>query len=392
MDDLRIGVVGLGNMGSVHAAVLNDGKVPGAILTAVCDINPSKQAWTDDSLDTQVAFFSDAQTMFGSGKVDAVVIATPHYDHPPLAIAAFKQDLHVLIEKPAGVYTKQVREMNEVAAKSDQVFAIMFQVRQQGAYRKLRELIQEGHVGELRRVNWTATSWFRTQFYYNSGGWRATWAGEGGGILMNQCPHNLDMWQWLFGMPERVRASCYYGKHHDIEVEDEVFAQMEYANGAIGTFIVSTGETPGWNRLEVFGNNGCVLLENGRLRFQRTVRPVDEHIAQWPAEFDKPEVWDCDIEVRSHSRDEGHVSVMKELVSAIRERAQLTAPGAEGINGLMLANAMLLSSWLGEKWNELPVDEDLYCEKLQEHIAKSTYVKPELVRSTGVDFDKSRNL
>jgi predicted dehydrogenase len=206
---------------------------------------------------------------------------------------------------------------------------------------------------------------------------------------MNQCPHNLDMWQWLFGMPDRVRASCYYGKHHNIEVEDEVVAQMEYGNGAIGTFIVSTGEAPGWNRLEIFGNNGCVLLEGGKIRFQRTEQPVDEHLANWQAEFDKPQVWDCDVEVRSGG--DGHVSVLKEFTQAITNDGDLTARGEDGINGLMLANAMLLSSWLGDTWVDLPVDEDLYFEKLQERIAASDYIKPEVVKPTGTDFEKSKN-
>ena len=219
MDKVRIGIIGIGNMGSAHAKYISAGEIPNAELTAVCDTNPKRLEWAKKNLGEGVLLFEKAEALFESGSVDGVIIATPHYYHPPLAIEAFKSGLHVLIEKPAGVYTKQVREMNEAAEKSGKVFGIMYNQRTSPLYQKLRDLVKSGEVGEIKRINWIITDWYRSQSYYDSGGWRATWAGEGGGGLINQCPHNLDLWQWICGMPVRIRAFCSYGKYHDIEAD-----------------------------------------------------------------------------------------------------------------------------------------------------------------------------
>ncbi len=374
MDELRFGIIGVGGMGSHHARQITQGNVPGAALRAVCDIRPERLEWARRELGSDLAGFESAEEMMEEVGLDAVIIATPHYDHPPLAISAFERGLHVMSEKPAGVYTRQVQQMNEAAEASGRLFGIMFQQRTEPLYRKLRELICEGELGELRRIEWTITSWYRTQSYYDSGGWRATWAGEGGGVLMNQCPHNLDLWQWMFGLPARVRATCYYGKHHRIEVEDEVFATMQYDGGAVGTFITSTGEAPGTNRLEVMGDRGKVTLEGGGITFLRTRQPVTEHLATCPESFAEPETWRCEV---PHDRRAatGHNEILKDFVRAVREGSELLAPGLEGIKSLELANAMLLSSWEGDRWVELPVDADLYHERLQERIETSTFEK-----------------
>ena len=216
-DKVRIGIVGIGNMGTGHIRYLSKGEVSGAELTAVCDTRPERLEWAKETLGDNVKRFASADEMFASGSVDAVLIATPHYDHPPLAIKAFEKGLHVLVEKPAGVYTKQVRQMNEVAAQSGKVFGIMYNQRTNPIYQKLRDLVSSGELGEIRRTNWIITNWYRSQSYYDSGGWRATWAGEGGGVLLNQDPHQLDLWQWTIGMmPHRVRAFCHFGKYRDI--------------------------------------------------------------------------------------------------------------------------------------------------------------------------------
>ncbi len=368
MDAVRIGVVGIGNMGSSHARWLADGEVSGAELGAVCDVNPDRIGWAKKNLGGEFKTFSQPQRLLSSGEIDAVIIATPHYDHPPIAIAAFENDLHVMTEKPAGVYTRQVREMNEAANSSDCVFGIMFQQRTNPVFRKIRDLIESGEVGEIRRIDWIITSWFRTQYYYDSGGWRATWAGEGGGVLMNQCPHNLDLWQWMFGLPERLRATCYYGKYHDIEVEDEVFATMEYANGAVGTFKTSTGEAPGTNRLEVFCERGKLLLD-GALTFMRTREPVTDFRQTAQRSFATPEVWKCDVP--TGGRGGGHVEVLQKFVDTIRGEGELVADGTDGIRSLELANAMLLSSWTSDAWVDLPVDEQRYYDLLQGKAAGS---------------------
>ncbi|MCC2683264.1 MAG: oxidoreductase, partial [Paenibacillaceae bacterium] len=270
MGKLRIGVVGLGNMGSGHLKYLGKDEVSGAELTAVCDNRPEQLERAKKTLKESVRGFSSTEEMFASGSVDGVIIATPHYYHSPMAIEAFKHGLHVLSEKPAGVYTKQVREMNEAAAKSGKVFGIMFNQRTNPIYQKLRDLISSGELGEIRRTNWIITNWYRSQSYYDSGGWRATWAGEGGGVLLNQDPHQLDLWQWTVGMmPTRVRAFCQFGKYRNIEVEDDVTAYVEYANGATGVFITTTGEAPGTNRYEISGDRGKIVIENNQMTFHR---------------------------------------------------------------------------------------------------------------------------
>jgi predicted dehydrogenase len=178
---------------------------------------------------------------------------------------AFEKGKHVLCEKPAGVYTKHVREMNEAAERSGLVFGMMFNQRTNCVYRKIKEIVDSKMYGEIRRVNWIITDWYRTQAYYNSGGWRATWVGEGGGVLLNQCPHNLDLWQWLCGMPVKVYAKMKIGRWHDIEVEDDVTAIVEYANGATGTFITTTADMPGTNRLEIVCDGGTLICDGNNL-------------------------------------------------------------------------------------------------------------------------------
>lgn len=372
MDKVRVGIIGIGNIGVSHARHFIQRRVPGAELTAVCDINPQRLEWAEKHLGSDLKRFQSAEEMFAAGCVDAVVIATPHYDHPPLAVAAFEQGLHVLVEKPAGVYTKQVREMNEAAAKSGRVFSMMYNQRTNPLYQKVRDLVQSGEVGELKRVIWIITDWYRPQSYYDSGGWRATWAGEGGGVLLNQCPHQLDLWQWICGMPKRVRAFCYYGKYHDIEVEDDVTAYVEYENGATGLFITTTGETPGTNRLEISGDRGKIVVEGDQLTFWRLRIPERQFNAEYQGGFGRPEAWKCDVPADGDYP--GHQGVLRNWVDAIRKGTPLLAPGEEGINGLILSNAMHLSDWT-DSWIELPFDEDLFYEKLKERIASSTFTK-----------------
>ncbi len=372
MDKVRVGVIGIGNMGSEHARYIAAGEIPNAQLTAVCDINPRRLELAKDHLGEKVQTFEDADALFASNVVDAVIIATPHYDHPPLAISAFQQGLHVLIEKPAGVYTKQVREMNEAAKSSGKVFGIMYNQRTNPLYQKLKDLVESGELGELKRTNWIITDWYRPQSYYDSGGWRATWAGEGGGVLINQCPHNLDLWQWICGMPVRVRAFCSYGKYHNIEVEDDVTAYVEYENGATGVFITSTGDAPGTNRFEITGDRGKVVLEGGRLTFWRLRVPERQFTREYKGGFGAPECWKCDIPIRGV--ETAHKGITTDWVNAILKDTQLLSPGVEGIYGLTISNAMHLSSWIDD-WVELPIDEDLFYEKLQKKIASSTFKK-----------------
>ena len=264
MDVVRVGIIGIGNMGSAHFKSIHGGEVEGMKLTAVADIKPERLAWAEEQA-PEVTRFDDAIKMMDSGLVDAIIVATPHYFHPVYVTEALKRDIHALSEKPSGVYTKAVREVNELAARSKATYAIMFNQRTNCIYRKMKEIIDSGSMGEIRRTNWLITDWYRSQSYYDSGAWRATWSGEGGGVIMNQCPHNLDLWQWICGMPVRVRAFCKEGHFHDIEVEDDVTAYVEYANGATGVFITSTGDCPGTNRFEVSLDGGKLVAENNKL-------------------------------------------------------------------------------------------------------------------------------
>ena len=368
MDEVRIGIIGLGGMGSNHASYLSRGEIAGATLVAVADADPDRLEGVEEKYGADVQTFVGADALFAAQCVDAVIVATPHYFHPPLVIQALECGLHAMSEKPAGVYTRQVRQMNEVAEKSDRVFGVMFNQRSRGAHQKLRDLVLSGELGDIRRTIYIINDWFRAQSYYDSGGWRATWAGEGGGVLANQCPHNLDLWQWICGMPERVRAFCRFGHYHDIEVEDDVTAYVEYENGATGVFITSTGEAPGTNRLEISADWGKVLLENGQLTFWRTKESASKFLKEWPNGFGSPEVWKCEIPYKENRQE--HMAITQDWVQAIRTGSKLLSAGTEGINGVELANAMLLSTWTDD-WVDIPVDEDRYYEELQKRVASS---------------------
>jgi predicted dehydrogenase len=370
MNKVRIGIVGLGNMGSGHAQYLIEGQVKVAELTAVSDISAERLKKAQEQWGDRVLTFESPEALFRSGAVDGILLCTPHYDHPKQAIDAFSCGLHVLVEKPAGVYTRQVREMNESAAASGKVFGIMYNQRTNPLYIKLRELISSGELGEIRRTNWIITNWYRSQAYYNSGGWRATWAGEGGGVLINQDPHQLDLWQWTTGlMPKRIRAFCSFGKHRDIEVENDVTAYVEYENGASGVFVTSTHESPGTNRFEISGDRGKIVIEDDKMTFWRLRQSETEFNLANTSAFSQPEYWKCDIPIQSGGPQ--HMGITQNWVDSIAKGTPLLAPGEEGIKGLTLSNAMLLSTWT-DSWVDLPIDEDLFYGKLQEQIKLST--------------------
>ena len=369
MDEVRIGVAGIGGMGGNHCEYLSKGQIPAGRLAAVADASPERLAWAESNLDG-VERFDTPEGMIGSGEIDAVLIATPHYLHPPIAIAAFEAGLHVMSEKPAGVYTRQVKQMNAAAEKAGTVFALMLNQRARGQSRKLHELVASGELGEIQRTNYIITDWFRAQSYYDSGGWRATWAGEGGGVLANQCPHNLDLWQWVCGMPSRLRGFCYFGKHHDIEVEDDVTAFVEYPNGATGVFVTGTGDAPGTNRLEITGDRGKIVAEDGGILFHRTEQSVSRFLKEYPGGFGSPDVWTC--KVPPAGGDGEHRTITANWVQSIRDggETELLAPGLDGIHSVELFNAMLLSTWT-DSWVDIPVDADLYYDELQKRVATS---------------------
>ena len=370
-EKVRVGIIGIGNMGMSHINNFVEGRMPEIDITCVADIDPKKFDAAKEKLPEAVCF-NTSDELINSGLCDAVIIATPHYDHPPIAIAALNAGIHVMSEKPAGVYTKQVRELIEVADKAEATYAIMFNQRTNCIYRKVKEIVESGEYGELKRVSWIITDWYRTQAYYNSGGWRATWEGEGGGVMLNQCPHQLDLWQWICGMPSKIKAICHEGKWHDIEVEDDVSIYVEYPNGATGTFITTTGDYPGTNRLEITLDKAKLVCENGVLTVYELDQATSEFTANSEEGFGSIEYKTFEAEL--DGRNVQHPEVMNKFAGAILRGEPLTASGQEGINGLMISNAAFLSSWLG-KTVSLPIDEDLFYTMLQEKIKGSTFVK-----------------
>ncbi|HMP76704.1 MAG TPA: Gfo/Idh/MocA family oxidoreductase [Kiritimatiellia bacterium] len=361
---VRIGIVGLGNMGAAHARVLREGGVPGGELAAVCDVDPARL-----KAHQGVACFEKHQALIVSGRIDALLIATPHYSHTTIGIEALKAGLHVLVEKPISVHKADCQRLIAAHRRKRQVFAAMFNQRTDPYYLKVRELVRGGELGAIRRINWIITDWFRPHVYYASGGWRATWAGEGGGVLLNQCPHNLDLFQWIFGMPSQVRGFCQLGRYHDIEVEDDVTAHFTYPDGTTAVFITSTGEAPGTNRLEITGDQGRLVLEDNQLRYTRNEIPMNEFSRTTMAHFGRPGVWNVQIPLPNH-RGEQHTGILKNFVSAIREGAPLIAPAAEGIHSVELANAILFSSLRG-KTIDLPLPAAAYARTLKGLITAS---------------------
>ncbi len=382
---VRLGIIGVGNMGSSHIKMYCAGKHRELRIVAAAD--PVKEKLVEmEKLVPRLKTFASAEELIDSGEVDAIIIATPHYFHPTIAEYAFSKGIHVLTEKPAGVYTKQVREMNEAAAKANVVFGIMYNQRTNHLYRKMKELVDSGEYGEIRRVSWIITDWYRTQAYYNSGGWRATWSGEGGGVLLNQDPHNLDLWQWICGLPVKVQAICHEGKWHDIEVEDDVSIYVEYQNGATGTFITTTGDCPGTNRFEITLDGGKLLCEDGRLKAYKLDGRISDHCAHSEGGFGKlTGEW---IEVETDGLNKQHPEVTNRFVANILRGEPLVARGEEGIRGLSISNAAHLSSWLGRAV-ELPVDEDLFYAELQKKIDNSTTVKKVVKDTVANDMSKS---
>ena len=377
MAEVRFGIVGLGNMGTGHARNFLEGKIVEGKITAVCDIKPSKFEYFKEKFGDSIQYFTDAEEMFKSGLCDVVMICTPHYLHPDLAILAMDNDLNCIVEKPAGVYTLQVKRMIERSKTSDKILGIMFNQRTNPAFKKMKEMIANGEIGEIKRTNWIITDWYRTQQYYDSGDWRATWSGEGGGVLYNQAPHNLDLFQWIVGMmPNKIRAFCHFGKWHNIEVEDDVTCYCEYPNGATGVFITTTGDAPGTNRFEVTGTLGTLVYENGKLRLTKMAQDERTWCFTTDSGFEIPELIADKEEVVLEGENTQHVGIVNNVIQAVLGKEELYAAAKDGIKGVELANAMHLSTWLNKEIT-LPIDEELYYEELKKRIAIS---KPHLVK------------
>jgi len=368
MDKVRYGIIGIGNMGTTHLKNFMEGKVENAVVTCVADLKEDRRNYVKETY-PGLTVFSSGDELIEKGEIDAVVIVVPHYFHPYFAIKAFEKDLNVVCEKPAGVYTKQVKEMIEASKKSKGLFTMMFNQRTNCLYRKMREMVMAGEIGEVKRINWIITDWFRTQAYYDSGEWRATWSGEGGGVLFNQSPHQLDLIQWIPNMsPKRVRAYCHFGKFHDIEVEDDVTAYFEYENGATGVFITTTGDAPGTNRFELTGTLGKLICENDVLTFVKNDVEDRVQLRTEKNAYKKPNTET--ITVETDGENPQHVGIFRNFTNAILGKEPLFVHGEEGLRGVELTDACLLSEWTNQMVT-LPIDDDLYLAELNKRIATS---------------------
>lgn len=366
---IKLGIIGVGNMGTNHGKSLIQGKCPDFELVAIADTKPERLERARKALGEQLAVYEDVEQMLDSGLVEACIVAVPHYDHPKYAIACMERGIHVMVEKPAGVYSKQVREMNAVAEKHPEVvFGMMFNQRTNCIYRKMRELVQSGKYGQIRRTNWVITNWYRPQAYYDSGDWRATWSGEGGGVLLNQCPHQLDLWQWICGMPVKVSTKMHFGKWHDIEVEDDVSTYVEYENGATGVFITTTGDACGTNRFEIQMDGAQLIAEGDDLQIIEFETPEPVFTKENTEPFGA--IPNKKIQVETDGENPQHCGVINAWGGAILRGTPMVASGQEGLNGLLLSNAMHLSAFL-DKDVELPFDEELYYEELMKRVATS---------------------
>jgi len=376
MEKVRLGIIGIGTQGGNYANFIKDGKVKDMVIGAICDDDPAKKAMCAEKY-PNVPFYTNYVEMLDSGNVDGVVTCVPHYLHPEMGINALKRNIHALIEKPAGVYTKQVKELNEFAAtKPELTFGIMFNQRMNPLYQKLKELIDNGAIGKIRRTNWIITTWWRPQGYYDQSAWRATWGGEGGGVLVNQAPHQLDLLQWICGMPKKIYSNVKYGYQRDIVVEDEVTALLDYGNGATGVFITCTHDVLGTDRFEILGDNGKIVVDDSkRITIKRLKKPEPEMSAtMMTTDINKlvkggktEDLYSEEVIEFKSVWGAQHIGVLENFAANIVEGTPLLAPGSDGINGVRFANAILLSSWLGKEV-ELPFDEDLYLKELNKRI------------------------
>ena len=384
MKEVRLGIIGLGVMGSEHIKTVKKSK--NIRVTAVCDIK--KDLADERAKENNVPAYYSANDLINSGNVDAVLIVTPHYFHTTITIDAFEAGLHVISEKPIAVHKADAEKMLAAHAKHPElVFSAMFQVRTDSFFKKIKEIIDSGELGKIYRVNWLITNWFRTQAYYNSGTWRATWEGEGGGVLLNQSPHQLDLFQWFFGMPTKIRAYCKLGKYHDIEVEDDVTAYCEFKEGFSGMFITSTGECPGTNRLEIMADRGRLVFENGKITFDKTAESVSEFLKTTTESFGTPKIET--VEIETDGKEGTHQNIIENFADAVLNGAELIARGEEGINSVELANAFLYSA-LKNETVELPLDSFKFAETLKELINSSTFEKAEEIKPTD-DITSSYN-
>lgn len=377
--NLRLGVIGLGNIAQQHINNIIEQRVAQCRVTALCSRQPSELTSA-----LQLRHFERYQDLIDSGECDAVLIATPTFSHAAIGAYALQAGLHVMMEKPIGL---SVQEGERLCAlqKPGQQFALMLNQRTDPLFIAMRDCIQGGELGQITRCHWTMTNWFRPEIYFQVSDWRATWQGEGGGLLVNQCIHNLDIFQWLCGMPEKLTAFCRFGRYHDIEVEDEATAYLQYANGASGVFVGSTGEAPGVNRLDIIGEKGSLHFDGVGLMQTKNTPATRQFSRDTLDTFGMPESSTRDITpdraVNQHS------VVMTNFVNAVLHDEPLIATASEGLYSLAMANAMLLSTWENRPI-DFPLDSGVYQRALNQRLANSE-LRQKSDMEANVDMSKS---
>lgn len=374
----RIGIVGFGALGSFYAKMIKDDRrVEGVTVGAICDIDPEKREKARE-LYAQVPVFENIDQLLASGTCDFISVAVPHYLHPELTIKAIKAGMPVIVEKPAGIIPSTVEEMNACAKKHPEVaFGIMLNQRTNPVFRKLHDITTSGELGKLRQVVWVSRQ-FRTQKYYDSGTWRATWGGEGGGVIVNQAPHQIDLLQWMFGMPKRVYATTNFGHHRKIAVENDVCAEFEYENGATGVFITCTDDVLGEDRLTAVYDRGRVrVLDSKRLVIEKLCDDEEKIGTEYPEETITQlknsgklfEVTTFEKENDPFANSE-HAKVFRAFAEHLAKPDKpMVAKGTDGLNEVQLASAIQLSGWLRQPV-DIPVDNELYRRELNKRIAE----------------------
>ncbi len=374
---IRFGILGVGTQGSHYTKLLTEGKIRNGVIGAIADHDKKAQTAFIEKFGEVCPIYDSLDEMLDSGNIDCLLVEIPHYGHTDAAIASMKKGIPVIVDKPAGVYTKQVEEMFEVAKKTKVMLGIMFNQRTNPVFRKMRQMIADGELGEIKRASWIITNWYRNQAYYDSGNWRGTWEGEGGGVLYNQAPHQLDLYQWILGMtPSRVHAFCHYGKWHKIDVEDDVTAYVEFPNGATGTFITTTADFPGANRFEVTGSKGTLIFDNDTLTFAKCV--TDEREFCFSAKGPWDQNYAKKVSIQTYGENSQHAGILNNVADTLLGLTELYAPGTEGINGVAFANAMHLSSW-ESRTVDMPFNSERFLKLLKKKVKKSLKTKADIL-------------
>ncbi len=362
---IRTALIGIGVMGKKYAKMICDGEVKGIMLTAVVCRNSDAAKWVK-ALGRDIKIFESAEKLFENPDYyDAVIIATPHKSHPQLANNAFELGKHVMCDKPAGISVSDAVKMSKAAEKSNKIYAMMFHQRLYPKHIKIKEILNEGRLGDLKRIMLVNSRYLRTSHYHKSGSWRSSWSGEGGGALINQGQHILDIWQWLFDMPQSLYADICFGKYNDFKVDDELTIQMRYKNNLTAVFMLTTGEAVHQERLEIVGNKGKILLEDDTLHIYSYSENCDDYIKT--AKVNSRENLSINEEIIKFDKiEEPYAQMLENFAGAVFGENTLIADGRNAVNPIMLTNAAYYSAWKGEAV-KLPIDADEYDRMLAAH-------------------------